>query len=487
MYIPTGTRKVSEILQKFGPDKVFVIQYDPDVDGVISGELVRRILVTYGRPHFYYINDNRTHGFKMSDAEIEHLVGKVLIFVDASMSYEDLKKLTSRGVDVIAIDHHAIPYQELVYLRNPQTGCEGIIINNQYPFEPEEYRFLSGAGVVYYVFKAIFPELFGQEEKALVGLSLLSDVRPIENPIAQDFLYTTYHIDSPLFQYFVDLTKGNYDFGFGVPVMDRNFIDYTFCPKVNALFRLNKGEDAIRLFMGQFDSSLDLDIYRNVQNAIVDSIIENLQGEEFSNLVCKYVPSNLSLPYNFGLTNFIGLACSRIKNAGKTAFLFVEEDGKVKRGSVRGLCDGIDYLNLFRQYGFKAEGHKNAFGVLEVDFANVDFAALNNAIAELELGYKETRYQGRILEVSNLSFFLNSPNIKLADYNNYLRDSYRYYVKYVGSNVVDLGVNKSGKLREYEVDGVRVKSFDPTLDFHNALILPIKERRSYINFFLRPY
>lgn len=487
MYQPRGNSRVSTILQKTTPETVFVIYYDPDIDGVVSGELVRRLLHTFGRPYMYYINENRSHGLKMTDDQIEALRGKVLILVDASMSRDELEMLTARGVDVINIDHHHLEYQELVYVKNDVTGCEGVIINNQYPFEPEEYRFLSGAGVVYYTFNTIFPNFFGVEEKALVGLSLLSDIRPLESAVARDFLHTTYNCKTDFINYLVDITKGDFDFGFGIQTFDRNFIDYTFSPKINALFRLNKGYDAIELFQGHFTNGSDLDIYRNIQNAIVNTIIDNLQGEELSNLVYKYVPSNLPISYNYEITNFIGLACSRVKNFGKTTFLFVMEDGKVKRGSVRGLCDDVDYLHIFREHGFKAEGHKNAFGVLEVDFDNVDLNALNNALAEAEFGYAERKYAGRILEVNNLAFFLRSKNAELADWNNYVRDSARYYLKYTGSNAEEIGRGKSGKYVDYEIDGIKVRSFEPDVPLDRALILPIKERGAYINFFLRPY
>ena len=41
------------------------------------------------------------------------------------------------------------------------------------------------------------------------------------------------------------MTKDAKDYEFGVANMDRNFVDYKFAPKINALFRLNKNRDAM--------------------------------------------------------------------------------------------------------------------------------------------------------------------------------------------------------------------------------------------------
>jgi single-stranded-DNA-specific exonuclease len=421
----------------------------------------------------------------MSDAQIQQLVGTTLILVDAAMTKEEIVKLTDLGIPVINIDHHHVNSDDFVFITSPVTGCEGVIVNNQYPFEPEEQRYLSGAGVVYYVLEALSPGFCTKDEKALVGLSLLSDIRPLENPLAVDFLHTTYTHRSPLIEYLIHATKPDRDYGFGTQTFDRNFIDFTFSPKVNALFRLNKGYEAMAIFEGKFyGSGEELDVYRRIQNAIRDEIINNLSGEEYTNLTYKYVDSKLPLPYAFDITNFVGLACSQMKNFGKTTILFVTENGNIKRGSVRGLCDDVDYLALFRQFGFKAEGHKNAFGVISVDFDRVDVMGLNAEIARLEHGYEGRKYNNRILNVTNLAFFAKSSNSKFADHNNYVRDNARVFLKYEGSSIES---HKKGKATEYTVDGVKVMSFEDDLNPHNGLILPVRERGHYVNFYLKRY
>lgn len=478
-YQPRGLAEASQIL---GKSDYFLIYYDPDIDGAVSGELFRRFLTKFNKKHIFHINENRTHGLRLTDAQLTSLKGATIVLVDAGLTREELLYVLSKGVNIINIDHHHLDYTELVSHTDVNTGAQGVIINNQYPFEPEEQRYLSGAGMVFYFILAMYPDLCTKEEEALVGLSLLSDIRPIENPLAQAFLHTTYTYQSPYMSYLLNATKNDRDFGFGVPTLDRNFIDYTFSPKVNALFRLNRGMDAIQLFMGTYTNFENLDVNRRIQNAIVDTIVENLEGDDHSSMIFKSVPSDLKLNYRFELTNFIGHACSRVKNSGKTTFLSVKEGGKVKRGSVRGQCDDVDYLQIFRDHGFVAEGHRNAFGVISVDYERVDFESLNNAIALAEHGYAERKYAGRVLEVSSLDFFLRSSNVYLAERNNYVRDQYRTYLKYTGNSVER---QERGKVVDFVIDGISVTSFDKELTIENALILPIKERGAYINFFLK--
>lgn len=482
MYIPRGVQEASNILSK--TDKVLVYG-DPDIDGAVAFELTRRVLERYQKPYQTYINENRQHGFKMSHEDALKLKGYTVILVDAGMTKDELVYLTDLGINVINIDHHHLSYTELVHIVSPTTGAEGVIINNQYPFEPEDKRFLSGAGVVYYVFKAMFPQLYGKDEIALVGLSLLSDIRSLDEELARQFLYFTYNHKSDYMTYLINLTKPQRDFGFGTQTFDRNYIDFTFSPRINALFRLNKGYEALDVFKPDgYTSTGQLDVYRSIQKANTDYIVENLQGENFSNLAFKFVDSNLKLPYDYEITNFIGVACSQMKNAGKTSIIFVKENGKIKRGSLRGLCNDVDYLGILRKHGFKAEGHPFACGVTEVDLNTVNLEALNAEIAQAEHGYEERKYENRIIYVENLAFFLNNQADKIAEHNNYVRDNQRYFIKYTGKNATSF---EKGKAREFNIDGVKVVGFSHSLTLDKDLILPVKERGSYINFYLQPY
>lgn len=477
-------------------DKILVY-YDPDVDGLMSGYLVQRWLKRQGIQSSFYINENRAHGFKMPAELKNQLHGYLIVAVDFSMSKEELQSLVDIGADVVCIDHHEVEYPELVTVENVAQNTKGVLINNQYSFEPEEYRFLSGAGMVYYVL-SYFNQCIGlsyddTDERSMVGISLLSDVRPTENALAVSFLEVTYQNTSDFMQYLIMLTRNSTFFAtsesFGAPTMNRNYVDYNFSPRFNALFRLNKGDLAVRLINGDMETARlvmghdDLNSYRDIQNGIVESLVDKMSLKELSSLAYGGVEDYFSAMKDVPISNFIGMACSRIKNYGKTAFLYVEKEGKIHRGSVRGACDRVDYLSIFRSVGLKCDGHKVAFGVHETALEDVDFQKLNSLIQEAEMSYRvEAGKLLKVIEVVNLKMFLQSKNIECAKYNSYVRDTFRVYLRYTGVNYT---TRQRGKLIEYQIDGVPVKCFDESINLDNGLLLPICGKGDYIEFTLR--
>ena len=482
-YRPHGIETVAHILSL--SDK-FMVYYDPDIDGGVSGRLARSLLQKFNKPHSVHINENRAHGFKLSPADVSTLVGSTIIMVDAGITKREIQWITDLGVNIINIDHHHTDEEEFVHVKSEKTNAEGVIINNQYSFEPDKWRFLSGAGVVYFVVNSLYPNLFGKDEQALVGLTLLSDVRPLGSQEANEFLNVTYTHSSPLIDYFIRLTAPTKDFGFGVQTFDRNFIDYTFSPKINALFRLNMGIDAIKVFDGTYVNGADLNTFRIKQNENCDDILEGLRGISTEHLEIKYVPHDFKVKHSqYAITNCIGLAASKhLTKTGKTTLLYVEKDGQVLRGSVRGLCEDVDYLSIFRKHGFNSEGHDGAFGVKAFDKSSVDYNALSDEIGQLERGYAQRKYVDRVVEVSNLHLFISGQKSAISDYNNYVRDNNRILLKYTGKNIREV---QRGRMTEFYLDGVCVMSFEEGLNPTNGLIMPLRERGQYINFYLKKY
>lgn len=485
-YYPRGIAEAQYIIQN---SSNFLIYYDPDIDGAVSGDLVRRFLDHFGMRYVKYINPNRAHGFKLNDKQLEELASTqtTVIMVDAGITREEIEHITNKGVSIINIDHHHIKEEDFVAVQSP-TGALGVLINNQYPFEPEEMRYLSGGGMVYYVLKALASETMQEEEEFLVGLSLLSDIRPLENQYARSFLYKTYTVETELTEYLIELVRPEKVYGFGRLTFDRNFIDYTFSPKINSLFRTNNGELAMNIFAMNFNlANKDfLTSCREAQNQICSHIIANLAGDDLDSLIFKSVPHTLDIDSQHEMTNFIGLAASQVKGEDRTTILYVRDanDNRILRGSLRGLCDDVDYLGIVRECGLTAEGHKNAFGIISVDYDKLDVQEINRKIKEAEQGYTERKYIGRIEEVNDLNFFLSSPLSRISDFNNYVRDPQRKFIKYTGK---DIRAEQRGKATIFFLNGVEVISFEEGLHPSKDLILPVRERGSYIQFYLKPY
>lgn len=486
-----GTLEAKKIFEE-NIERPILYYFDPDVDGLISGYLFCYYLEAMGLEYSFHINDNRKHGFLL---EPELLRGYMVICSDFSIDENILRKLEELDIVVICIDHHEISGELRLW-------DKGVVINNQYYFEEESKRYLSGAGVVFEVLRDWNSNFDTRENRALVGITLLSDVRPIENLEAREYLNCTYSMDNSegYFKYLIDNTIKN-NFGFGAPKMDRNFIDFTFSPRINSMLRFNESFEAVEFILGH---GMHTEDKRELQKAYAEFLIKKASILELThiNVVTiqkselkdfweylaingKCIGENNQPMWNeFSLidiepANFIGLACSRIKDTGKDTVIALLENDRLLRGSFRGKFDGIDYLDIFRKYDSIAFGHKGAFGIHEIDLREGTVEKLNNNIGFVEKDYKPT---ATVLQVENLSMFYLNRARKIAEKNNFVRDAYRTYVKYNGDNIIRTMGGE--KYVEYMVDGYRVKCFDSELGVKEGLILPITEK-GYVNLYLK--
>lgn len=530
-YKPNGLAEGKWILDRAlqqGKDSKILVYYDPDIDGLMAGLLVEEYLNKLGlgvkcKNYRYYLNKDRAHGFKLTDEHLQQLKGYTIIAVDFSITKVEFDRILRAGINLINIDHHEINVSEYTKLNKDFifSKCEdvyGVIINNQYKVEPSEFRFLSGAGMVYYFLNYI-SQYYGipvdNDAPAMVGITLLSDIRELENEYARNFLKYTFSLDSSYMKFLQWLVTGesytHQRFSpFGVPCITRDFIDFTFSPVINALLRANLGDEALNLLRG-YDETIysmrendRLLSYRAIQKGIINDIMKELKEAEntpgsltknYGSLkVCclksDFTPQSCS---KYNITNYIGVACSKIKDEDKTGAIFVidKETNLVIRGSVRGGRDGVDYLGIFQHNGVPSAGHHNAFGILECDITKINFDKINADIERAENEYLLKHKNSRsVYEVENMGIFVKSPIFKdICRYNTLSRDNYRIYLKFTG-DVEDTNRVKpdkvSDKFTRYIIDGTNIHCYDPSLVLKDALILPGLDNNKYVHFTLRP-
>lgn len=478
-------------------DRRILLYGDPDVDGLFSLKLLADFAEMIGVSFTWHVNENRSHGFELP---VSALKGYLVLAADFAITAGEMKTLVQNDVAVLSIDHHSCGD---TYIHEVCGDVEGIVINNQYPFEPDEDRYLSGCGVVYEFFCDIMPEFKSETRAALVGVTLLSDGRQIENKKAHRYLAKAFTNADDYVKYLVNETMQN-DFGFGVPRMDRDFIDFQFSPAINAMLRYNKGREAVNfIFGGGMPSGVD---YRELQKALVSRIREAAEVLEMSSMVAIAVNAEL---FDEDVSNFIGLVCSKYQEAyGKSALIFAYMGDRVVRASFRGKCDEVSYLDEFIGMGLDAAGHEPAFGIRSFKPNASLWGRLNALVERLEKGYQDTR---KIIETSNLSVTIMNVGSQIAYDNCFVRDQYRTYIRYKGGNVKEIrhtyrmieaengvkpdkvvsGVGytyertstgeKITKYVEALIDGQRVKAFQ---DIHGGmLILPILEK-GYLQLYL---
>lgn len=471
-----GTETARKIIDSFKDE--IIVYFDPDVDGMVAGYLVCRYLQSIGKKFTWYVNSNREHNWSLP---MEKVKGKSVIAVDFLIPPSTVNNLIKANCSMVSMDHH-VNIPTLIYSELGPTKC--IVINNQYVDEPEEFRFLSGAGVVFNVLRKLNPAMDTEENRALVGLTLLSDVCEIENPIARGYLSILYnHKFNGYIKYLIQGVSGDVDYGFGVPRMDRNFVDYTFSPAINSNLRFNKEEDVVRFFLGL--GKLDLTCHKR-QQELVRKITEIVKVRDFPNLrVIFFKDWELDFNIDIGiLSNFVGLVASKYLDGKRSVIAYViskdsNDTPYVGRASFRGNINGVDYLTAVKGV-VTGVGHPSAFGIKNLIPVRETFDKLNDLYGKVEEGVTVSK---KITPVPNLSIFANRQGKFYADYNMYCLSQHRKYIRYIGKNI---DIRKSTKnYIEYIIDGITVKCFDQSIDFTNGLILPTMER-GYVYYYLQP-
>ena len=464
-----GAERVKSLIDSMPGD--ILVYGDPDVDGVVSLLLIVKYLVSIGRRYTWHVNTNREHGWFLP---FERVRGMGIVAVDFIIDRPTLNRLVSQGCQIVSLDHHENGDEFIECGHISDSEGYGFVINNQYAFEDEDSRYLSGAGVVFETLCCVDEKFDTLDNRALVGLTLLSDVRNIENPYARGYLRDLYtHKYKGYIRYLIDSTIGDRDYTFGVPRMDRNYVDYKFSPAINSCFRFNREEDVVRFFLGS--GMLDLE-YHAMQKKLVAQIQENVRIVDFSKLrVCYFREEMVDSQFRGVLSSFVGLVASRNLDGVHSVICYMiayKDNGKpyVKRASFRGNINGLDYRSKLLGI-IQGVGHGSAFGIKSLTPSRELFERADRICSEVEVG---SGHVTDITDVLNLSFFAVRKGLEYGEYNMYCLTQHRRYLRYTGSNIER---HRSGaNYIEYSVDGLPVMCFDVSLDFESGLILPINER-----------
>lgn len=460
-----GSEYIEDFFENRFKGKEVLVYFDPDVDGLIAGYFACKSLALRGIKFTWYINSNRGHGFLLP---IEKVKGRCLYCVDFLIPKSQLKELVDAGCDVLSLDHHENGDKFIEYEAN---GKKGIVINNQYLNEEESGRYQSGAGVVFESLIGYFGDEFNtRENRALVGLTLLTDIRNIENINARLYLQELYnHPYKGYIGYLLDHTIGEVDYNFGVPRLDRNYVDYVFSPIINSCLRFNRQDEIVEFILGS--GKLDRS-YHKRQKDLVEKLKEVSRVISFDNLNIIVIDQSQfrgskDEPY---LSNFVGLLASQYLDGKRSAIAYLVNGRDVGRASFRGRVNGLDYLSDLVRY-INGVGHGSAFGIIGLKPSKDLFLKANDICKSLE---ESEDFSVDYVKTRNLSIIVNNKGYDMGIENIYCLSQHRRYIQYTGDNVK---VKRSGaKYKEYSIDGVHVMCFDDSLDPRKDLILPIIER-----------
>lgn len=471
-----GTEIAKEIIEEGLNDK-FIVYFDPDVDGAFSGVLPWKFLKDKGINSLNLMNKDRQHGMLLDMSPYVNKY-KTIISVDAFVSAEKVKELVDMGFNFISLDHHECG-SEFIYYKNEKTGKKGVVINNQYPFESPEKVYLSGCGVVYEAFCEMYPDQNFDWFRDLVGITLLSDVRDISYPDSRKYLEYTYNAkDNKYMNYLIDqCTKYKENFGFGRPKMDRSYISYTLSPAINALLRFNMVEEVMNYVTGK---SLRVFLNETQKELIKETIEKHIKVKNFKSVAIVQVEN---WHPNVEISNFIGLIANNL--LGKEAdciICFCKKRDGTSRASFRSVAQEFNFLDLFKEAGYNAIGHKAAFGIL--DFTDTKIP-LNRVV---EICDKSSNYslKRNFIEVKNLSMFKSSGRAKkIAEENDFLLDKDKVFIKYLGSEV-ELQ-KKTDKYSKYKFDNVTVMLFDELKGDVKDYLIDVSSSSGLVNFIVTTF
>lgn len=469
-----GIEVLGKLNKIFRDDKPVLVYFDPDIDGLISGLFVCKLMKMLNREFVWYINENRKHGFLLNPKELR---GFNIIAVDFQIPANLVSEIVENGSNIVSMDHHLNGSDFIEVERN---GVYGVVINNQYPFEEDDSRYLSGAGVVFESIVWNFPEFNTMENRALVGLTLLSDVRDIENRNARGYLTDLYsHKCRGYIKYLIESVIPERDYGFGIPRLTRNFVDYTLSPVINSCLRFNKGDMVVKFILGS--NYIDTGM-RTLQRELVSRLKDSAEVVVGDGITFILVDkSKLSDEDASVCSNFIGLVASEYLSTGNSCIAMVNnENGELERASFRGKVNNVNYIDCLNASGLLyGEGHGSAFGVLEINPTKRVFKGIGRICHELE---EDVDTSVNIVYVKNMSMFVGAKGYRVGIENIFCLSQNMTYVKYDGDNVVKrrFGV----KYTEYMIDDVSVMCFDLDLDPRKDLILPVVDR-GVVYFYLR--
>lgn len=333
----------------------------------------------------YVLHDKKQHGLSkdITIPDGTHL----LIIPDASSNdYKQHKELKEKGIDIIILDHHEAE----------SVSEDAIVVNNQLCDYPNKN--LSGAGIVYKFLQALddhYFEMSADDYLDLVALANIGDVMDITE------LETKHLIDKGLSNVKNKMLKSliekrSYDIKGQINI---NNMAFYVVPVINAIIRMGSNGDKELLFQGFIENQQTFKYKKRGQDELVDEIIFDKVAREGVNLKAKQAreidkclkqvfekvrdeklyENNLitfnATEYNQSLTGILaikiaskyGRPCLMLRQKDDNENLFGGSGRNIENNGIEDLKEYLVSTGLI-----KAEGHPNAFGIIELHKENVD-------------------------------------------------------------------------------------------------------------------
>lgn len=339
-----------------------LINGDPDPDGAFGSKIM---IETFNRLNFFnyefYKYTSKSH--TLLDEEVSYAIYNkfdYIIIIDSSTNdMTNLEKLCTFGVKPIVIDHHVAKWE----LESYPKDCIVIntIIENRLRGE-EKYR-LSGGALTFYLMSEYLGRKYVRfkDLSAYALITLYSDCIDMTYALNRSIYYMATSLDVAQLPVYVRHFMKNYD------IFKRRFIEFSFVPKINAIFRAER-LDLVNKYLFEDNKPDEFSFLveeitnihsecRDLVNIVTDSVKrENLENIVIANLSNSSVPVKLNKLYNY-----TGLVANNLSSDYGKPCVVLCDNGEFIKGSLR---DGLsrDYLKVFSQF-CRADGHNSAFAI----------------------------------------------------------------------------------------------------------------------------
>ncbi len=345
---------------------------DYDVDGVSSTSLLSLFLAQLGHPVETYIPHRLGEGYGLNRPGVERIAGngtRVLVTLDCGItSHAEIALAQARGVDVVVVDHHAVPetMPPAVAVLNPmQPGCG-------YPT-----RGLCAAGVAFnlciglrkhlrekgYFAARAEPNL--KDLLDLVALATVADVVPltgVNRILVKQGLKVLTQAKRPGVQALKDVA------GLSGDEITAAHVGYRLGPRINAAGRLDDASIGLRLLTARsYEEALPLARQLDAANAERQQIEKQILVEavDAASLAVARGARGLVLANEGWHPGVVGIVASRVVERFHRPTVLIGLREGLGRGSARSI-EGFHLYDALKSCAGHLErfgGHKAAAGL----------------------------------------------------------------------------------------------------------------------------
>lgn len=412
--LPKNSHNVRiKVVNAMTDNKKILIVPDIDVDGIHSARAW-----DYGFKRLRYTNyevyklEKRVHTISLMNIETYLERGfKVFLIVDSSSNDMILiKKILdySNDTEVIIIDHHNCKYSYKDY-------PERCTIVNPMMETPDVPYYKCSAGylnalIVGYILAGY--QITDTQELNILGyISMYTDTCDCSNPFIIGSMVGCFNAILNIPKQ-VELFMNDYS------VLNKNFIQWTYGPAINALGRMNRFDLIDELFF-HLDELPDLaDLKRRISEVVKEAraLKEEIVSKHITTKVIGqnndliWITLDSELPEHY--YNFQGLIANQFARQNNTAAVCAHFDVNTKQyyGSARD-SKNRDLLSGFSSYFEESQGHNSAFGVviskdrMQLIPSILESSKKSSKVQRIEIDYNDLLNDSEITTIARYNEF----------------------------------------------------------------------------------